>query len=249
MGHSENYSFSLELETALAQAVDETSSLLSTQIIRSPDAPSVFHSEFDNFDQLLNNLTGMDSIHTAHGIMMQDTEGRPEDHGGTCVEMPSVTRNTKTKQRSLDLPTAGCLPDCYMAQRKSPQMAVERLTYPDGEGALQDARNCHFLWVLIRMKCCASQQVPGWTGFISMTGQKPETLTTIDYYPVIASPITDYRTVQECLRYAGDAPAEVRQQYTITTFDLGVCMKAYPLVWNNPARYEKHTSSSLGRST
>jgi len=79
MRHSENYSFSLELETALAQAVAETSSLLSTQIIRSPGAPSIFHSEFDNFDQLLNNLTGMVSIHTAHGIMLQDTEGKPED--------------------------------------------------------------------------------------------------------------------------------------------------------------------------
>ena len=47
------------LETAIAQAVKETSSFLSTQIVRDPDAPSVFHSEFDNFDQLLNNLTGI----------------------------------------------------------------------------------------------------------------------------------------------------------------------------------------------
>ena len=27
--------------------------------------------------------------------------------------------------------------------------------------------------------------------------------------------------------------------YTITTFDLGVCMKAYPIIWNNPQRYSK----------
>ena len=42
MGHSESYSFSLELEIALAEAVAETSSLLTTQIIRSPNAPSVY---------------------------------------------------------------------------------------------------------------------------------------------------------------------------------------------------------------
>ena len=74
MSHSENNSFSLEFETAIAQAVEETSSLLSTSIIRSPQAPAVFHSEFDNFDQLLNDLTGMDSIYTAHGIMPQDIQ-------------------------------------------------------------------------------------------------------------------------------------------------------------------------------
>ena len=83
MGHSESYSFSLELETAIAQAVEKTSSFLSTQIVRDPDAPSVFHSEFDNFDQLLNDLTGMGSIHTAHGIMLQEIEGNQEQHGGT----------------------------------------------------------------------------------------------------------------------------------------------------------------------
>ena len=240
MGHSENYSFSLELETALAQAVDETSNLLSTQIIRSPVAPSVFHSEFDNFDQLLNNLTGMGSIHTAHGIMLQDIEGRPEDHGGTRVEIPSIPRNMTTKQRSLNIQSSECLPDCYVTQRRSPQITIEQRTYPGGEDAQHKARINHFLWMLIRQQNCMSQQVPGWTGFISMTGQRPETLTTIDYYPVIASPITDYKTVQECLRYAEEATNEVKQRYTITTFDLGVCMKAYPLVWNNQVRYEKH---------
>ena len=53
-GHCENYAFSLELETAIAQTVIEMSSVLSLQIIRNPDIPAVFHSEFDNFDQLIN---------------------------------------------------------------------------------------------------------------------------------------------------------------------------------------------------
>ena len=83
-------------------------------------------------------------------------------------------------------------------------------------------------------------QTPGWGGFISMTGEPPHRLTTIGYYPVIHNPITEYKTVQECLRLAEEATAEVGQEYTITTCDLGVCMKAYPLVWNYPNRYAKH---------
>ena len=49
----------------------------------------------------------------------------------------------------------------------------------------------------------------------------------------------DYKTVQECLRYAENATNEVIQQYIIT-FDLGVCMKAHPIIWNNAKTYENH---------
>lgn len=234
MGHSENYSFSLELETELSQAVTETSTLLSTQIIRSPDAPSVFHSEFDNFDQLLNNLTGMDSIHTAHGIMLQD-------HGGVHVEIPSTSRKGNTKRRSLNLDPPGLLQECYITQRKSPQMEIQQRICPGSNKVFYEVHMQHLLWILIRMKSSLSQQeVPAWKGFVTMIGRVPESLTTIDYYPVIASPITDFRTVKECVRYAEAATNEVGQSYVITTFDLGVCMKAYPLIWQDNARYNKH---------
>ena len=42
------------------------------------------------------------------------------------------------------------------------------------------------------------------------------------------------------LRFAEEATREVGQEYTITTFDLGVCMKAYPLIWKEPEMYQKH---------
>ena len=66
-----------------------------------------------------------------------------------------------------------------------------------------------------------------------------ESLTTVDYYPVIIinHPITDYATVKECLRVSRVASQEVGQKYAITTFDLGVCMKAYPILWKSPDFY------------
>ena len=33
---------------------------------------------------------------------------------------------------------------------------------------------------------------------------------------------------------------EVGQKYVVTTFDLGVCMKAYPIIWNQPKKFEDH---------
>ena len=69
LGHCENYSFLLELETALAVAVDSTSSLLPLNIVRNPSCPFVFHSDFDGF---VNELCGAGSVYRSHGVMLQD---------------------------------------------------------------------------------------------------------------------------------------------------------------------------------
>lgn len=73
-GHAENYSFIVELETAISYQIDKSSSLLTEQIIRNPTTASLFHSDFDNFDQYVNDVKGAGSIHTAHGIMLQEVE-------------------------------------------------------------------------------------------------------------------------------------------------------------------------------
>lgn len=235
-GHCENYSFTLELETAIAKAVNETSDLLSLQIIRNPSAASVFHSEFDNFDQLINTLSGMDSVHTAHGIMLQDIAGSVEDFGGTVPNLIEVKRDRK---RSLDKCPDKELPECYVSQRKSPRLQVDEISNDENRNAFIKSQNLYTIWIKLRA-LYDKQEVPGWSGFISLLGNVPENLTRLDYYPVIPHPITQYSTVQECLRYAQNATAEVGQKYTITTFDLGVIMKAYPLVWNDIEKYKDH---------
>ena len=74
--------------------------VLSTQIVSNPTVPSVFHSDFDNFDQFINDQSGSGSIHTAHGIMLQELEvDECNDHGGSVPTMPSLPRSGK---RSYD---------------------------------------------------------------------------------------------------------------------------------------------------
>ena len=237
LGHSENYSFSLELETAIAQSVAEMSSVLSNQIIRNPQVPAVFHSEFDNFDQVLNTLTGMYYIHTAHGIMLQDA---PRDHSHHEVGTAEASSQARTGQRSFQLAPAEELPPCYITLRCSPVLTINRLSFPEGDDEVEKSMIRQILWVMIRIHQHTQQTITGWSGFISATGVTPENTTIIDYYPVIVKPITQYQTVQQCLRYAEQATLEVGQDYVITTFDLGVCMKAFPIIWKNPGRYEKH---------
>ena len=174
MGHCENYSYILEMETGLAQAIGETSMLLSTKIVRAPECRSVFHSEFDHFDQLLNSVTGNNSIHTAHGIMLQDIAGPSESHTGLCVEMPSIE---KRKQRSLIMETPK-LPDCYMTVRRSPELTKTHTKYPGGEESFHEASLKQLLWIIARIQGQnVLKPVPGLTGFLSKIGKIPESLT------------------------------------------------------------------------
>ena len=73
-----------------------------------------------------------------------------------------------------------------------------------------------------------------------MIGSLPQKKTVIDYYEPVHFPITQYETVEELLKRSEEATEAVGQKYVINTFDLGVCMKALPLVWKYPEQYTKH---------
>ena len=225
LGHSETYSFSMELEISIALAVETTSTLLSPQIVRNPNVPIIFHSDFNNFDQLLNDLCGMTSVHTSHGIMLQDFSC-PADQE-VEGDMPSIPVVHKSGIRSLKLEAQEVLPDCYLTHRRSPSYEVEKTEMSGTEGLFELECKKDLLWVMARyLSSYLEQELPR--------------LTIIDYYPVINQPITDNKAVQECLRYSEQGAREVGQMYVVTTFDLGVCMKAYPIIWNQPKQFEDH---------
>ena len=57
---------------------------------------------------------------------------------------------------------------------------------------------------------------------------------------MINHPIIDFEIVQECQRYSEEVAKGLKQRYVITTLDLGVCMKEFPLVWSNSKKYKNH---------
>ena len=240
LGHSVNYSFVLELETSIMKRIQQSSTLLSPLIIRNPSCWSLFHSDFDNFDKFVNKLTGLGSVHTAHGIMLQELLPLPGEHiGGYHPELISVE---KMGERSATLEHQESLAEYYVSKTKSPQSQVHRRSITNADVEIKQTFLKNLLWIIARFHSAKSnsQQVPGWSGFISKTGDVPQRLTTIDYFPVIPHPITEYATMRETLKYAEDATKEVNQKYVITTYDLGVCMKAFPIIWNEPVKYKNH---------
>ena len=165
-GHCESYSFALELETAIAMTTHESSSILSTKMVPFPVGASVFHSEFDNFDQFVNDLAGKGSVHTAHGIMMQDLQ---QDQQTSPNKLPVIPR---TKQRSWDLISEEPFEECDMAQRKSPLLIIQRSSVPGSESAYEIAIQEDLSWMVLRF-ICDKASIPAWGGFVSLIGDVP----------------------------------------------------------------------------
>ena len=141
----------------------------------------------------------------------------------------------------MKLETQEVLPDCYLTNIRSPSYEVEKTEMSGTEGLFELECKKDLLWVMARyLSSYLEQEIPGLAGFWSVLGDEPPRLTIIDYYPVIYQPITDNKAVQECLRYSEQGARKIGQKYVVTTFDLGVCMKAYPIIWNQPKKFEDH---------
>jgi hypothetical protein len=150
-------------------------------------------------------------------------------------DMSSIPVVHKSGIKSLKLETQEVLPDYYLTHR-NPSYEVEKTEMSGTEGLFELECKNDLVWVMARYLSSYLEQV-GLAGFWSVLGDEPSRLTIIDYYSVINQPITDNKAVQEFLRYSEQGAREVGQKYVITTFDLGVCMKAYPIFWNQPKKF------------
>ena len=61
LGYCENYDYGLELETAISQALDESSSQVTPQIVKGDDIV-VFHMELDNLNKMTSSMHGLNII-------------------------------------------------------------------------------------------------------------------------------------------------------------------------------------------
>lgn len=148
LGHSENYSFLLELETALVTATEMTSDLLPMEIIRNPSCPFLFHSDFDNSDEFVNDLAGAGSVHRSLVIMLQEIiTVAGQEVGGVQPQLPvSLPR---TGQRTMTSTAETTLEDCYVGRRKSPSYEIVRTYAEGGKEAHKQLLLKNLLWILI----------------------------------------------------------------------------------------------------
>ena len=86
----------------LAGGLEEAHTIPTLQIIRNPHRSLLFHSDFDNFDQFVNDFSGAGLIHTCHGIMLQNISSEPTaDENMTDNQVESPLSSPRIGARSL----------------------------------------------------------------------------------------------------------------------------------------------------
>jgi len=229
----------LELETALAKALDEVSTSLTPQIITG-EGNEVFHLEWDNMNKITTNIHGSNVVNSTGGIMIQEV--KPGfDANGKDRKLPSYERSTA---RSLKVDTPETLAPIHIYNRVGPKFPTGAVFTPPTANSEVYSKciRVYQVWLLARVVGSSGEKqlVPGFGGFISATGIKPSRKSTIDYFTPINQPFTEFSVIKELLRRSEDATMEVGQAYVLNTFDLGGCMKALPLIWKFPEEYKKH---------
>ena len=120
LGHCETYDFGLELETALAKALDDVSTSLTPQIITC-EGNDVFHLEWDNLNKITINIHGSNMVNSTGGIMIQEVKCE-FDITSQDRTLPLYKRS---KTRSLKVGTPEILAPVHLYSRVGP-------TFPEG---------------------------------------------------------------------------------------------------------------------
>ncbi|KAK3084587.1 hypothetical protein FSP39_015968 [Pinctada imbricata] len=204
LGHCENATFASELEVAISEAVEAASSLLTSKIAKGP-CNALFHSEWDNFNQMLSGIHGSPMCNIAGGIMLQETKE---------VEHGSIEDSIGIPQSDTYSVTSTALPD-YFVRKRGPAMNISEQNEPAQNAATAvESMRKYLTWAICRQISSKGKQiVPAYAGFVSCTGKLPEKRTTIDYYPMINEPITEFKVVMEILDRCAKATEEVGQKF------------------------------------
>ena len=136
---------------------------------------ALFHSDWDNFEALLTGIHNKPSVHTAAGIMPQETTGEHEvAKGSSTMSLP------RTRERYLhNAPVS--LPPFSVSIKRRPYMDIQQVQQYEGNVRTRcNATEAHLVWILCRfIGGQVKQSVPGFGGFVSATELKPSSKTTI----------------------------------------------------------------------
>ena len=143
--HCESYSFGIELETAMAKAVEEMSTYLTPQIVTGEDN-EVFHGEWDNLNKILTNVTGSNVVNIAAGIMLQESKS---DIDSTSTER-TISAAKRTKERSLKIDAPTTLAPVTIYNRVGPNFPENAVFTTPAENDLE-LKRCmkeYDIWIL-----------------------------------------------------------------------------------------------------
>ena len=144
LGHCEPYDFGLELETAIAEAVEAESTFLTPNIVCG-EGSAVFHNEWDNLNRITTNVHGSNVVNCAAGIMIQERT----NHSGSSADR-TLPLFDRTKRRSLTLTTTVTLPPVTIYNRESPKFPENSSFMPPDDVEMAASIQEYYVWLICR---------------------------------------------------------------------------------------------------
>ena len=229
MSHCISYPLICDVETGYAK-VAQPKSIQGLSLLMQPKENEVVLTVFwaDNFDMIVKNATGGDSVHTTHLVALQ------EQTENTSLEYihVSIPKTKSPKINVKEVPVAIRFVDAKKEPPPFNNQYNPSFTYDTGSCTTN-----YLLWVIRRKQNAFDQLVPIYSGWKSQMRRK-DTGTAAnkrtEYYLLpVTSKITDYETIHKYVEYLKTLASEVGMPYVNIMLHVGAAINAYKYLWNN----------------
>ena len=129
----------------MAKAIDEADTYLTPQIVTGKDN-LVFHSEWDNLNKILTNVTGSNVVNSAAGMLQEQKKET------TCSAKQPRPMLDRSKERSLKLERPTVLPPKVIYKRAGPAFPEAAVLSPPPANNTKYSLRAkeHLVWFLCR---------------------------------------------------------------------------------------------------
>ena len=183
LGHCESYNFIMELDNAMAMALEEVSSLVTPQIVTGENN-ELLHMEWDNLNKITTNIHGNNVVNHTGGIMIQEVK-RDVDMNSPTQER-TLPLYKRADSRRVNTKVAEKIPPFQLYKRVGPTFPGNAsYEHPDINKTIYNKclTELH-IWFFARLLSSGGEKqlIPAFGGFVSATGSVPARKSTIDYF-------------------------------------------------------------------
>jgi len=230
-GYCISYSKHEELETELATVIQN----------RQKSSPKgakrgvTMGNAYDNYDELVHTLSGLDSLHDTMGIFYQNVNMEAEDIDEVPQPVLPTEQKRRSRKRKLDVTPVEIAP-----YRKKPRM--DKFEYPtiDHQPLAELSRQSLKLDTLFMVRhAMDTNTVPMWGGFNARVHKDKLPKQIVHYLPNINRPINRDDVVAETMRTSMKCAEECEQMYGLVTYDLDVAKTAHKIQVTNRPEFDK----------
>ena len=232
-GHCISYTKEEELVTELATAIQNREKSCPKGAKYGP----VMGNAFDNYDEMVQTLSGFNTLHDTMGIFYQNIDPfaneidvEPLCQDRVMDQTKVSTSTTRNKKRKLEVIHSEVGLIQYNKKICMDDFSYENIKCDEVADISENARKLDMIYML---KHNASESIPMWCGFNSKIANDSLQKQVVYYMPNLNKPITDCDVVVETMRTSMKCTNECGQKYGLVTYDLDVAKTAFRIQASN----------------